>query len=72
MARPRVVVVGAGLAGLWCARTVRNGSVDVILLDRRNHHTFFPLFYQGAAAELVPTDIGRSAALGFGTGPSSS
>ena len=32
-------------------------SVSVTLLDRRNYHTFFPLLYQVAAAELVPTDI---------------
>ncbi len=57
MARPRVVVVGAGFGGLWAARTMSGGSVDVALLDRNNYHTFFPLLYQVAAAELVPTDI---------------
>lgn len=57
MTRPRVVVIGAGFAGLWAARTLRNQPVDVTLLDRRNYHTFFPLLYQVAAAELVPTDI---------------
>lgn len=57
MTRPRVVVVGAGFAGLWAARTLRNAAVDVTLLDRRNYHTFFPLLYQVAAAELGPTDI---------------
>jgi len=51
------VVVGAGFGGLWCARTLANEDVDVLLLDRRNYHTFFPLLYQVAAAELVPTDI---------------
>jgi len=55
--RPRVVVVGAGFGGLWCARALARGPVDVVLLDRRNYHTFFPLLYQVAAAELVPTDI---------------
>ncbi|MEX2466169.1 MAG: NAD(P)/FAD-dependent oxidoreductase [Gemmatimonadota bacterium] len=57
LAHPRVVVVGAGFGGLWCARTLANEPVDVTLLDRRNYHTFFPLLYQVAAAELVPTDI---------------
>ena len=56
-ARPRVVIVGAGFGGLWCARTLSNGPVEVTLVDRRNYHTFFPLLYQVAAAELVPTDI---------------
>ncbi len=57
MPRPRVVIVGAGFGGLWTARTLANHPVDVTLLDRNNYHTFFPLLYQVAAAELVPTDI---------------
>lgn len=55
--RPRVVIVGAGFGGLWAARTLANRPVDVTLIDRNNYHTFFPLLYQVAAAELVPTDI---------------
>ena len=31
--------------------------MDVTVVDRNNYHTFFPLLYQVAAAELVPTDI---------------
>lgn len=57
MSHPDVVIVGAGFGGLWCARTLANEPVRVTLLDRRNYHTFFPLLYQVAAAELVPTDI---------------
>jgi NADH dehydrogenase len=57
MARPRVVIVGAGFGGLWTARGLANRDVDVTLIDRNNYHTFFPLLYQVAAAELVPTDI---------------
>lgn len=52
-----MVVVGGGFGGLWTARTLSGEDVDVTLLDRRNYHTFFPLLYQVAAAELVPTDI---------------
>ncbi len=55
--RYRVVIVGAGFGGLWAARTLANQDVDVTLIDRNNYHTFFPLLYQVAAAELVPTDI---------------
>jgi NADH dehydrogenase len=55
--RPRVVVVGAGFGGLWSARGLANRAVDVTLVDRNNYHTFFPLLYQVAAAELGPTDI---------------
>ncbi len=57
MPRPRVVIVGAGFGGLWAARGLAKRPVDVILVDRNNYHTFFPLLYQVAAAELVPTDI---------------
>ncbi len=56
-ARPRVVVVGAGFGGLWTARALAGKDVDVVLLERNNYHTFLPLLYQVAAAELVPTDI---------------
>lgn len=55
--RPRVVVAGAGFGGLWAARTLAGEEVDVVLVDRNNYHTFFPLLYQVAAAELVPSDI---------------
>ena len=55
--RPSVVIVGAGFGGLWAARGLSNRPVEVTLLDRNNYHTFFPLLYQVAAAELVPTDI---------------
>jgi NADH dehydrogenase len=54
---PRVVVVGAGFGGLWATKTLARSSVEVILIDRNNYHTFFPLLYQAAAAELEPADI---------------
>jgi NADH dehydrogenase len=49
--------VGAGFGGLWAARGLARCAVDVTLVDRNNYHTFFPLLYQVAAAELGPTDI---------------
>lgn len=55
--RLRVVVAGAGFGGLWVARTLAGRNADVVLVDRNNYHTFFPLLYQVAAAELVPSDI---------------
>ena len=55
--RPRVVIVGAGFAGLWAARAMAQSPVDVLLVDRNNYHAFFPLLYQVAAAELEPEDI---------------
>lgn len=55
--RPRVVVVGAGFGGLQAVRTLAGAPADVVLLDRNNYHTFLPLLYQVAAAELEATDI---------------
>lgn len=55
-ARHRVIIIGAGFAGLWAARHLSKGhareSVDVTLIDRNNYHTFAPLLYQVAAAEI--------------------
>ena len=55
--RPRVVVVGAGFGGLAVARALADVPVDVIVVDRRNHHTFQPLLYQVATAGLDADDI---------------
>ncbi len=57
MGRPRVVIIGGGFGGLSAARTLANAEVDVVVLDRRNHHLFQPLLYQVAAAALSPGDI---------------
>ncbi len=55
--RPVVLIVGAGFAGLTTARTLRSAPVDVVLVDRANHHLFQPLLYQVAMAGLSPADI---------------
>ncbi len=55
--RPRVVIVGAGFGGLWAARALAKAPVEVWVVDRNNYHTFLPLLYQVAAAELEPEDI---------------
>ncbi len=54
---PRIVIVGAGFAGLRAARLLSHAHVDVLILDYNNYHTFLPLLYQVAAAELEPEDI---------------
>lgn len=54
----RVVIIGAGFAGLNAAKTLANRpGVEVLLLDRANHHLFQPLLYQVATAALSPADI---------------
>ncbi len=55
--RKRVVIVGGGFAGLAAAKALRRCPVDVILIDRSNHHLFQPLLYQVATAALSPAEI---------------
>ncbi len=54
----RVVIAGAGFAGLNAAKVLSNRTgIEVTLLDRLNHHLFQPLLYQVAMAALSPADI---------------
>ena len=54
---PRVVVLGGGFAGLYAARAFAHAPVELIVVDRTNHHLFQPLLYQAATAVLAPSDI---------------
>jgi NADH dehydrogenase len=54
----KVVIIGGGFAGMNCAKELgKVRGVDVLLIDRRNHHLFQPLLYQVAMAGLSPADI---------------
>jgi NADH dehydrogenase len=53
---PRIVIVGAGFAGLAAARAPRRCNAEIVLIDRRNHHIFQPLLYQAATAVLAPLE----------------
>ncbi|MCC5816680.1 MAG: NAD(P)/FAD-dependent oxidoreductase [Leptospira sp.] len=56
--KKRVVVVGAGFGGLQVVQKLaNNNSIDIVLIDKRNHHLFQPLLYQVATAVLSPADI---------------
>jgi NADH:quinone reductase (non-electrogenic) len=55
--KKRVVIVGGGFAGIAAARALKRSDVDILLLDRRNHHIFQPLLYQVATAVLSPSEI---------------
>ena len=54
---PRVVVVGAGFAGLSTLRTLARGGLRVTLVDQNSYSTFQPLLYQVATSGLNPGDI---------------
>jgi NADH dehydrogenase FAD-containing subunit len=53
----RVVVIGAGFAGLSAAKALSHMPVSLTIIDQRNHHLFQPLLYQVATAGLSPADI---------------
>jgi NADH dehydrogenase len=53
----RVVIVGAGFAGLAAAKALAKANVSITLIDRTNHHLFQPLLYQVATAALAAPDI---------------
>jgi len=55
--RPKVVVIGAGFAGINAAKALGKAPVDLTVVDRKNHHTFQPLLYQVALAVLSPAEI---------------
>ena len=55
MLRKRVVIIGGGFGGLTAAQSLCD--VDIVLVDRTNHHLFQPLLYQVATAALSPGDI---------------
>src|SRR5712692_9613262 len=57
MPRAKVVIVGAGFAGLTAARHISRLPLQVTVVDRKNHHTFQPLLYQVATAGLSPGEI---------------
>src|SRR5262245_55715941 len=54
---PRVVIVGGGFGGLAAAKALRRANVEVVLIDRQNHHLFQPLLYQVATSARSPGQI---------------
>lgn len=55
--KPRIVVVGCGFAGLKFCKKIDGGKYQVVLIDKRNYHTFQPLLYQVASSGLEPDSI---------------
>jgi NADH dehydrogenase len=57
MGYSRVVVIGGGFGGLNTIKALKKAKLDIILIDRANHHLFQPLLYQVATAALSPAEI---------------
>ena len=55
--KKRVVIIGAGFAGLSIAKKLRNKNLQVVLIDKHNYHTFQPLLYQVATGGLEAGSI---------------
>ena len=53
----RVVVIGAGLAGLTLVKDLKGADCQITLIDQRNHHLFQPLLYQVATTLLSTSEI---------------
>ncbi len=57
--RPRVLIIGGGFGGLFCARRLARADVEITLLDRAASHLFQPLLYQCATGKLSIGHISR-------------
>ncbi|MCF8450786.1 MAG: NAD(P)/FAD-dependent oxidoreductase [Taibaiella sp.] len=53
----KIVILGAGFAGLQLARQLKGTAFDILLIDQYNFHQFQPLFYQVATARLEPSAV---------------
>ncbi len=53
----KVIVIGAGFAGIQLVRNLDEALFDVLLIDKINHHQFQPLFYQVATSQIEPSSI---------------
>src|SRR3954454_17751321 len=58
--RTKVLILGGGFGGLFCARRLGGVDVEVTLLDRAACHIFQPLLYQCATGTLSIGQISRS------------
>lgn len=58
MSRARIVIIGAGFAGAYCAqaleRRLRAAEADITLIDRQNYFIFFPLLIEAGTGNVEP------------------
>src|ERR1700677_152090 len=55
--RKKVIIIGAGFAGLQLARRIKDSDYETMVIDQYNFHQFQPLFYQVATGRLEPSAI---------------
>ena len=53
----KVIIVGAGFAGLQATKGLVKSAFDLTIIDKNNYHLFQPLLYQVATAALSPSEI---------------
>lgn len=53
----KVVIIGGGFGGMNAALSLKRAPVDIVVIDRTNHHVFQPLLYQVATTALSINDI---------------
>ena len=54
---PRIIIIGGGFAGMNLAKNLKEVPYQVVLIDKRNYHTFQPLLYQVSTSGLEPDSI---------------
>ena len=54
---PRLVIIGGGFAGMNLAQNLKKAPYQVVIIDKRNYHTFQPLLYQVGTSGLEPDSI---------------
>lgn len=54
---PKIVVIGAGFAGINFIKKLKDKPVQIILIDQNNYHQFQPLLYQVAISGLEPDSV---------------
>jgi NADH dehydrogenase len=57
--RPRIVILGAGFAGLGAAEKLKQAEADIMLIDRHDYHTFQPMLYQLATDLIAAEEVGH-------------
>lgn len=57
MAYTRIVIIGGGFGGLSAAKALKKAKLEILLIDKTNHHLFQPLLYEVATAALSPGEI---------------